>query len=67
MNPAPDMTPDELVELIDRLMSEGTQHLNLESGEQTIVHTFNTTECGKLGACAVPNLGEDEEEDLPEE
>ena len=60
----PEMQPDELAELIDLLMAQGTQHLNLEVGEETRVQTVNSTECnGKPGACAVPNLqAEDEDE-----
>jgi hypothetical protein len=47
---------DELAALIDELMSSGTQHVNLDVGETSRVRTLNSTDCGKTGACAVPNL-----------
>lgn len=54
---APD--PDELAAMIDELMSAGSQHINLEIGEETRVQTVNSTDCsGKPGACAVPNFEE---------
>ena len=55
---APDMQdPDVLAEMIDRLFESGTQHINLEIGEQTGIRTVNSTDCsGKPGACAVPNF-----------
>jgi hypothetical protein len=59
-----DMDPDMLVELLDHLCETGSQHINLDIGEQTKVQTVNTTECNpQLGPCAVPNLGEEPEED----
>ena len=59
-----DMDPDELVALLDHLCETGSQHINLDIGEQTKVQTVNSTECNpKLGPCAVPNLGEEPEED----
>ncbi|MBQ8922872.1 MAG: hypothetical protein IJ060_12095 [Oscillospiraceae bacterium] len=49
--------PDALAEMIDRLFESGTQHINLEIGEQTGIRTVNSTDCGgKPGACAVPNF-----------
>ena len=51
-NPAPDA--DELAALLDSLMASGTQHINLEIGEQTRVQTVSSTECSKPGACAQP-------------
>ena len=57
--------PDELAALIDLLMAQGSQHINLEVGEETKVQTVNSTECsGKPGACAVPNLPAEDEDDL---
>ena len=58
-----DPDPDALAALLDSLISGGTQHINLEIGEQTRIQTVNSTECGKLGACALPNMPyEDDEE-----
>lgn len=55
---------EELAELLDELFSTGSQHINLEIGNETKVQTVNSTECsGKLGACAVPNAEFDEEEE----
>ena len=52
---APD--PDELAAMIDELMSAGSQHVNLQIGDETRVQTVNSTDCsGKPGACAVPNF-----------
>ena len=49
--------PDVLAEMIDRIFAGGTQHINLEIGEQTGIRTVNSTDCsGKPGACAVPNF-----------
>ena len=58
---------DELVALLDALAESGSQHINLDIGEQTKVQTVNSTECSpKLGACAVPNFDE-EDPDFQEE
>ena len=56
IDPVTDQDADELADLIDKLMSSGTQHLNLDVGETARVQTINSTDCGKKGACAVPNL-----------
>ena len=57
-----DPEPDELAALIDSLIENGTQHINLEIGEETRVQTVNSTDCsGKPGACAVPNFDEIDE------
>ena len=62
-----DMTEDELVALLDHLCETGSQHINLQIGERTKVQTVNSTECNPaLGPCAVPNLGEEPEEDEEE-
>ncbi|HAG14148.1 MAG TPA: hypothetical protein DCG49_09840 [Ruminococcus sp.] len=54
-SPKPD--PDELVALLDQLIASGSQHINLQLGEETRVQTVNSTDCsGKPGACAVPNF-----------
>ncbi len=48
---------EALAEMIDRLFAEGTQHITLETGEETRIRTVNSTECGgRPGACAVPNF-----------
>ena len=49
--------PDELVRMLDGLFAAGTQHVNLESGAQTVIRSVGSTDCsGKPGACAVPNF-----------
>lgn len=56
---------DEIVELLDSLVNSGSQHINLNIGEETKIQTVNSTDCSsKLGACAVPNFEEDDEEDF---
>lgn len=60
-NPEPDI--EELIAMIDGLMASGTQHINLEVGVETRVQTINSTECGKAGACSVPNFDPDDETD----
>lgn len=63
-----DPDPDALVAMLDALCASGTQHIHLQIGEETTVHTVSTTECNpQLGPCAVPNLGgapEDDDEEL---
>ena len=56
---------EALAALIDSLVASGTQHINLEIGEQTRVRTVNSAECSPAGACAVPTP-EAIDEDLPE-
>ena len=52
---------DELVALLDALTESGSQHINLNIGEQTKVQTVNSTECNpQLGACAIPNFDEED-------
>ena len=51
-----EMDPDELAALIDRLVAQGTQHINLAIGAETRVQTVNSTACSPPGACAVPNF-----------
>jgi hypothetical protein len=59
-----DMDADALVELLDQLCASGSQHINLNIGQETKVQTVSSTECNpQLGPCAVPNLGEEPEED----
>lgn len=56
---------DEIAELLDALVSSGSQHINLNIGEETKVQTVNSTDCsGKLGACAIPNFNEDDDEEF---
>ena len=52
--PQPDA--DELAAMLDELMAQGTQHINLNVGDQTRIQTVNSTECSPKGACAVPNF-----------
>ena len=59
--------PDELAALLDSLVSAGTQHINLEIGEQTRVQTVNSTECSKPGACSIPNMPYEDGTLVPDE
>ena len=52
--PQPDA--DALAAMLDELMAQGTQHINLNVGDQTRIQTVNSTECSPKGACAVPNF-----------
>lgn len=55
---------EELAALLDDLFSSGSQHVNLEIGEETRIQTINSTECnGKPGACMIPNTEFDDEEE----
>ncbi len=52
---------DELAALLDALVASGSQHINLDIGDETKVRTINSTDCsGKLGACAIPNFDEED-------
>ena len=49
---------DALAELLDRLVSSGTQHITLETGPETKIRTVHSTDCsGRPGPCSVPNTG----------
>ncbi|MBD5143642.1 MAG: hypothetical protein K2K06_10425 [Oscillospiraceae bacterium] len=55
---------DEIVALLDSLVNSGSQHINLNIGEETKIQTVNSTDCSsKLGACAIPNFEEDDEDE----
>lgn len=63
-----DKSVDELVEMLDKLMSEGGGHVNVSAGEEFAegvrVDTFKSSDCG-LGACCQPNEeAPDEDDDL---
>ena len=60
----PALDPDALAALIDSLVASGTQHINLEIGEQTRVQTVNSTDCCKPGACAQPTAEATDEDIL---
>ena len=62
-NEIPETEADELAALIDSLVASGTQHIDLEIGTETRIRTVNSTECSKPGACAIPNLSDDPEDD----
>ena len=50
-------SPEELADLIDKLMAEGTGHVNVlpsADGEELRVETVNSTDCGVKGACCQP-------------
>ena len=61
-------SPEELADLIDRLMSQGSGHVNIISGEngtELKVDTVKSTDmCGTKGACCQPteNAIDEEEE-----
>ena len=61
-------SPEELADLIDRLMSQGSGHVNIISGEngaELKVDTVKSTDmCGAKGACCQPteNAIDEEEE-----
>lgn len=50
-------SPAELADLIDKLMSQGSGHINIESGNgsELKVSTVKCTDvCGQKGACCQP-------------
>lgn len=51
-------TPEELADLIDRLMAQGSGHVNIlsdESGNGLKIDTVKSTDiCGTKGACCQP-------------
>ena len=50
-------SPEELADLIDELMSGGSGHVNITSGDdgEVSVRTVKSTDCsGKKGACCQP-------------
>lgn len=49
-------SPEALADLIDRLMSEGSGHVNVASndGNGLKIDTVNSTDCGTKGACMQP-------------
>lgn len=62
----PTDNPKELAELIDKLISQGNGHVNIdviENGKGIKVDTVNSRDCGKLGACMQPNELEPDDED----
>lgn len=60
----PDQQADEIAALLDALVASGSQHINLNIGEETKIQTVNSTDCsGTLGACAIPNFEETDEDE----
>ncbi|MBO5104922.1 MAG: hypothetical protein J6B74_07685 [Ruminococcus sp.] len=62
----PTENPEELAELIDKLMSQGNGHVNIdviENGKGFRVDTVNSRDCGKQGACMQPTELETDDED----
>ncbi|MCQ2408487.1 MAG: hypothetical protein MJ065_08190 [Oscillospiraceae bacterium] len=57
------LTEDDLLTMIDRLMDEGSQHINVTVGAETKVQTVSSTACGMTGPCAVPNFEFDDDAD----
>ncbi|MBP3762117.1 MAG: hypothetical protein J6I55_11730 [Ruminococcus sp.] len=71
MNINPDIiknadNPEELADLIDALMAQGSGHVNIQSGDGGItVNTVRSTDCsGTKGACCQPteNAVDDDED-----
>ena len=54
-----DMDPDELAGLIDSLVSQGVGHIDLRTGDDTVIRTVSSTALCENGACSVPTLGSD--------
>ena len=61
--PVPDDQAEELAALLDSLMEGGTQHIDLTVGAETQIRTVNSTAFCQNGACAVPTLGDDDEQE----
>lgn len=57
-----DMDADDLVALLDSLVSSGSQHIQLNISDETKIQTMNSTDCC-TGACAIPTLGDEPDED----
>lgn len=58
--------PQELADLIDKLMAEGSGHVNISSDESDgglKVDTVNSTDCGTKGACMQPTELDPDDED----
>ncbi|HAE53009.1 MAG TPA: hypothetical protein DCG30_07135 [Ruminococcus sp.] len=71
MNINPDIiknadNPEELADLIDALMAQGSGHVNIQSGNGSVtVNTVRSTDCsGIKGACCQPteNAVDDDED-----
>ncbi len=58
-----DAQAEELVDMLDALVAGGSEHINLQVGEETHVQTVNSTDCSGTGACAVPTFFDDEEDE----
>lgn len=60
--------PDELADLIDRLMAQGNGHINItadENNEGLMVSTVKSTDfAGKKGACCQPNEADDDDDEF---
>ncbi|MDE5621362.1 MAG: hypothetical protein K2O29_07635 [Ruminococcus sp.] len=49
--------PEELADLIDKLMAQGSGHVNIAAdtnGEGMKIDMVNSTDCGAKGACMQP-------------
>ena len=57
--------PEELADLIDALMAQGSGHVNIKTGNGGItVNTVKSTDCsGTKGACCQPTENAVDEED----
>ncbi len=59
--------PSELADLIDKLMEQGSGHVNIVSGNDSElkVNTVKSTDvCGTKGACCQPTELEPDDDDL---
>ena len=60
-------SPEELADLIDKLMSQGSGHVNIvsdESSELKVDTVKSTDVCGTKGACCQPTELEPEDDEL---
>ena len=57
--------PEELADLIDALMAQGSGHVNIKSGKgELTVNTVKSTDCsGTKGACCQPTENAVDDED----
>lgn len=63
-----DAQAQELVEMLDALISSGSGHIHLTVGEETTVQTVNSTDCSCGNqACAVPTFFDEDEDDSMDE
>ncbi len=58
LNDKKQYTEDELVEMLDKMMSEGTGHVNIVANDESSnieISTVKSNDCSKNTACMQPN------------